>query len=184
MTNKKGYIAGKLFKQGDIKQRLYEDDLVKKRLTEIDFYNPIANDEINKKSNLPTAKEIYDGDTKKVLESHYLLAELDDEDPGTIAEISQCHMVNLLKDKIRSIRGQYGNLTIDELMEFLDKEVPDKKIFTHLSDIRVSTSGEYDGKYVPFGINQYVVGLIEEYGNIYPSAEEAINQIKVDLMNK
>lgn len=177
---KKGYIAGKLFKQGDIKQRLYEGELVKKELPDIDFYNPIENDEINDKSNLPTARDIFHGDNDRVMESNVIIAELDDEDSGTIYEIGICHGIELLRDRLISLKDQDTNLSIDEIIKLLEEEVPKKRVYGHLSDIRLEEGHKYRGKYIPHGINQFVVGAIEEIGSIYPSVEEAIEAIKKD----
>ncbi len=175
---KKGYIAGKLFKQGDIRQRLYEGQLVKKELPEIDFYNPIENDEINDKTNLPTARDIFYGDTDRVVESSVILAELDDEDSGTIYEIGICHGIEILRDKLMSLKEVNSDLSIGEIIKILDEDVPKKKVYAHLSDIRLGDAHNYRGKYIPHGLNQYVVGAIEEIGNIYPTVEEAIEDIK------
>lgn len=178
--NRKGYIAGKLFKQGDIKQRLYEGQLVKKELPDIEFYNPIENDEINDKTNLPTAKDIFYGDTDKVIESSVILAELDDEDSGTIYEIGICHGIEIMREKLINLKSSYQSLSIDELLELLEKEVPKKKIYAHLSDIRLEEAHNYKGRYIPHGINQFVVGAIEEIGNIYSTVEEAVKSAKED----
>lgn len=177
---KKGYIAGKLFKQGDIKQRLYEGELVKKELPEIDFYNPIENDEINDKSNLPTAKDIFYGDADRVVESSVILAELDDEDSGTIYEIGICHGIEIMREKLIKLKEENKDIAIDELLKLLEKEVPRKKVYAHLSDIRLAEAHHYRGRYIPHGINQFVVGGIEEIGRIYPSVEEAVKSMKED----
>ncbi|MDR7871472.1 MAG: nucleoside 2-deoxyribosyltransferase [Tissierellaceae bacterium] len=175
---KKGYIAGKLFKQGDIKQRLYEGQLVKQELPNIDFYNPIENDEINDKKNLPTAKDIFYGDTDRVLESNVILAELDDEDSGTIYEIGICHGIEILRERLINLKDDNPESSIDEILKLLEKEVPKKKIYAHLSDIRLTDAHNYRGKYIPHGLNQFVVGAIEEIGNIYSTVEDAIESIK------
>lgn len=179
--DKRGYIAGKLFKQGDIRQRLYEDELVKKELPGIEFYNPIANDEINDKVNLPTAKDIFHGDTDRIIESKIILAELDDEDSGTIYEVGVCHGIEIMREKLISLKKKHGDLAIDEILLLLEDEVPKKKVYAHLSDIRLPEANQYSGKYIPYGINQYVVGGIEEIGEIYSTVEEAIDGIKKDV---
>lgn len=178
--SKKGYIAGKLFKQGDINQRLYEGELVKKELPDVEFYNPIENDEINDKTNLPTAKDIFHGDNDRIVESNVILAELDDEDSGTIYEIGICHGIEILRERLLNLKDKSSNLSIDELIELLEEEVPKKRVYAHLSDIRLGDAHNYRGKYIPHGINQFVVGAIEEIGNIYPTVEEAVENIKKD----
>ena len=62
---KKGYIAGKLFKQGDIRQRLYEEEILKKEISNVKWHNPINDPEANDKSKAPTAETIFKNDCKK-----------------------------------------------------------------------------------------------------------------------
>lgn len=178
---KKGYIAGKLFKQADIKQRLYEGEVLNKEVPEVKFYNPIANDEINDKNNLPTAKDIFYGDTEKVLEASYIVAELDDEDSGTMYELGICNGIEIMREKIVALKNKYGDLSIEELLPLLEEEVPKKKVYAHLSDIRLGTANKYESIYIPHGVNQYVVGGVEEIGEIYGSFEEAVEGVKKDL---
>lgn len=183
--NNKGYIAGKLFKQADIKQRLYEGELVKEQLPEVDFYNPIENDEINDKSNLPTAKDIFYGDTDRVVESKYILAELDDEDSGTMYELGVCSGIEIMRSKIKELAKENSLISVESLLDLLEDEVPQKRIFAHLSDIRLGTANQYEGRYIPHGINQYVVGGIEEIGAIFSSVEDAIEGIRKEItLNK
>lgn len=180
MSEKKGYIAGKLFKSGDIRQRLYEGELVRREVPDIDFYNPIENDDINNKKNEPSAEDIFVQDTREILSSDYVLAELDDEDSGTIYELGLCHGVEVVRAELERAaeREQGKKFTLKQVIVALDEVIPKKNIYTHLSDIRSKEAGEYEGKYVPYGYNQYVIGGVERVGEIHVDAESAIGSIR------
>lgn len=170
MKKEKIYLAGKMFKDGDIKQRLYEEQIIreecKKAGKEIELYNPINNDDINDKTDdthVITANDIFVGDNNQVLSSDIVFMELDDEDPGTINEVGIASGINFIYDLLDSGKS------IDEIR----KLVPRKTIYAHLSDIRQDSKG-YEGKYLPWGINQFVVGGIEfnGHGQIFRHAED------------
>jgi hypothetical protein len=64
-------------------------------------------------------------------------------------------------------------------VELLNKiGIVDKKIIGVASDIRMKTAGEYDNIYVPYGLNQYVVGGVLDQGTIVNNIDEAIQKIK------
>lgn len=152
----KVYVGGGLFSQAQINQRLAEGKLLKN--IGIGYYNPIENDEINDKSNLPTAYDIFMGDLQHILESNFILADIQDMDEGLLLELGIVIGLQMAK-----------NIDLDL--------IPKQQIVAHNSDIRLGTNGEYNGMYVPYGLNQFVVGAIEEYGVITRSSEEAINYI-------
>lgn len=155
---KKGYIAGSLFKEADIKQRLYEESVLKEKVPNVKFHNPINDPEANDKSKDPTAKTIFDHDTAKVIASDYIVAELDGEDPGVCMELGIAYGINYMLDLIAT----HGAETALRM-------IPRKEVYAHLSDIRIATAGHYDGRYVPKGNNQYVLGGIEEMGQVMSS---------------
>ena len=152
----KVYVGGSLFSQAQIHQRLAEGKLLQN--IGIDYYNPIENDEINDKSNLPTAYDIFMGDLQHILESNFILADIQDMDEGLLLELGIVIGLQMAK-----------NIDLDL--------IPKQQIVAHNSDIRLGTNGEYNGMYVPYGLNQFVVGAIEEYGIITRSSEEAIDYI-------
>lgn len=172
MNKKNIYIAGKLFKDGDIRQRKYEEEYLKKECKktnkEINIYNPINNDDINKKGNgnKPIANDIYEGDKTKLLESEIVIGELDDEDPGTIWECGICNGINIIYDLID--KGY--------TMEQIKQMIPRKTLYLHCSDIRQDSKG-YRGIYLPWGINQFVVGGAEQNGKIFRHFEEIAKAI-------
>lgn len=148
----KGYIAGPMFKDGDISQRKYERYALNQGLPNVEWFNPIEDNPSNDKTKSPTARDIFENDTQKILESNYFVAELDGEDPGTIMELGICLAWNL-------VHNTYERFGLEGMMSLL-KNFPRKEIAVHGSDIRLDSRG-YDGFHLPFGFNQYVVGGVE-----------------------
>lgn len=166
------YIAGKLFKAGDIKERLHEENVLKEIGYE-NVFNPISQPfNEDKDAALPTAESIFKGDTSAVLESDIILAELDDEDPGVCMELGIAYGVNYMLSLLRTIDSDSNPEIVKALVLKITELMPKKKVYAHLTDIRVGSSGEYDGHNVPFGINQYVAGGISEMGKIYTDKDE------------
>ncbi len=158
---KQVYIAGSLFKSGDIKERLEEGK--KLRANGLKTFNPIEQPFNEDKSKLPSAHDIFKGDTKAIIESDVIFAEYDGEDPGVMAELGIAWAIN---DALHFF--EKGG-TIEEYKDLYKK----KEIIVHSTDIRQTSSGEYKGHYVPYGLNQYVVGMIEDQGHIFTNKEEA-----------
>ena len=185
---KKGYIAGALFKEADVKQRIYEGEKIKKAVGDkIDFFNPITDNPSNDKSTLPTAESIFKNDTQKIIDSNYIFAELDGEDAGVMAELGIAWGINFMRETIKQIikyKLSFSDSEKDfeilmELLKSLLEVVPEKEIIAHLTDIRVETAGKYNGIYVPYGYNQYVIGMIEGMGGIIcNSVDNAIKEIE------
>ena len=164
---KKVYIAGSLFKDGDIKERKYEGKILREKGLEV--FNPIEapfNDD--KTSALPKAKDIFHGDTEQVLSSDYIFAEIDGNDPGVMAELGIAWTISHLHEYFASGK------TIDDFKN----DFPKKKIIAHSTDIRIDSAGEYAKHYVPFGLNQYIVGMIEDQGKLYTTKKAAFSDIK------
>lgn len=164
---KKVYIAGSLFKDGDIKERKFEGKILREKGLEV--FNPIeAPFNEDKEAALPKAKDIFHGDTQHVLDSDYIFAEYDGEDPGVMAELGIAWTISHLHEYFES----------GKTIEDFKKEYPKKELLVHSTDIRTGTAGQYDNHYVPYGLNQYIVGMIEDKGKIYSSKEKAFNDIK------
>lgn len=81
------YLAGALFNEGEIKQRKLEGELLRTKFPNIDVFNPIDMPFNTNKSTLPTAIEIYENDTKAILESDIFIADLTNEDAGVLVEL-------------------------------------------------------------------------------------------------
>ena len=186
-----GYIAGALFKDGDQKQRMKEKHKLTWEIPSVKWFNPLSDNPANDKSQLPTAKSIFEGDTDRIIASRYIFAELDGEDAGVMMELGVAWGIDYMLHRLEKILEEANKkvLNTDKSMEVANevnkllKEIPFKTVVAHLSDIRVGTSGEYDGKYVPFGLNQYILGGTEEIGRVYHNVDEAIEGIK-KLINK
>ncbi len=161
---KKVYIAGSLFKSGDIKERIEEG----KKLREqgLKTFNPIEKPFNEDKSKMPTAHEIFKGDTQAIINSDIIFAEYDGEDPGVMAELGIAWAIN----DVLSFFERGG------CIEEYKKKYKKKEIIFHSTDIRQGSAGNYEGHYVPYGLNQYVVGMIEDQGNIFTDKQKAIEK--------
>ena len=177
-TNKKGeddnmenneknlYLAGSLFSEAEISQRLKEGKAIR-GLNEYDVYNPIEAP-CNDKAKLPTDQDIFLGDTREVLKSDVIVADLSNNDVGVMAELAISWTINY----IHKLAAEGKSL--DEILE----ENPKKKIIAHLSDIRKGTANKYNGNYIPWGYNQYIIGMIENDGQIKENFAEVIEELK------
>ena len=95
------YIAGSLFNEAEINQRKLEE----KKLRELgfdDIYNPI-NAPCNDKDRLPTSQDIFYGDTKEILDSDIVIADISNQsDLGVACELGiiwACNAINKLAEK-------------------------------------------------------------------------------------
>ncbi len=172
---KKVYIGGSLFKQGDIKQRMYEEQYIRQYgNNKWTIYNPI-NADINDKSTLPTAKNIFETDLQQIVSADIVLVALDDNDPGLCTEIGICCGINYVLNELKTLLTK-NKLSNEDISNFINKVKP-KTVYAHLSDIRVPTAHEYKGIHIPYGYNQFVIGAIESMGKIFPSVEVAIKEM-------
>ncbi|TCG11606.1 nucleoside 2-deoxyribosyltransferase [Mycoplasma todarodis] len=161
---KQVYIAGSLFKSGDIKERIEEGRQLREQ--GLKTFNPIEQPFNDDKSKKPTAHEIFKGDTNAIIDSDIIFAEYDGEDPGVMAELGITWAINDALDFFEK-----GG-TIEEYKAKYKK----KEVIVHSTDIRQGSAGEYDGHYVPYGLNQYVVGMIEDQGTIFTNKQKAIEK--------
>lgn len=172
----KVYVGGSLFTDKQIAQRIREEELLKKNFKNIDIYNPITNDEINDKTKQPTAKDIFEQDTKKVIESDIITADLDDIDEGLAMELGVAYGINYMLTMINMAIQENG--VVDKQCFFeMNKSIPYKKIFATYSDIRQDTKNE-NGIYKSVGKNQYVIGGVELIGKIHRHFEDVIKDLK------
>lgn len=166
------YIAGSLFKIKQIKARLEEGKELRDRFGDsISVYNPIEQPFNDKANNNPTAEEIFEGDTKELLKSKLVLADLDDEyDSGLMVEIGIAIGVNISLDQIKQdVPSEYFDIVSESLGGY-------KKIISNLTDIRLAQDGK--GIYSPYGYNQFVIGAVEKYGVIKNSMEEVYDEVE------
>lgn len=186
MENKKveGYIAGALFKEADQRQRKLEKEILQEKFPTVKWFNPLTDNEANDKSMIPTANSIFKGDTERIINSRYIFAELDGEDAGVMMELGVAWGINYMLTLINmAVADSHSHAELTKTILGIMNKVPFKTVVAHLTDIRTGTAGDYDGHYVPFGANQYMVGGVEEIGHIYPSVQEAIKGLQ-ELINK
>lgn len=166
----KTYIAGSLFKDSDIRERVYEEERLKS-IGYTNIFNPItAPFNQDKTGSLPTSKQIFDGDTKQIIESSKIIAELDGQDMGVATEIGIAYGINYMLDLLsKATNGSYEKIDPNSLTPIDDilNHIPRKKIYGHATDIRLESAGKYDSIHVPYGLNQYFVGCVESCGCVY-----------------
>ena len=166
MNKKKLYLAGSLFSEAEISQRIKEGNLLES-LTNYEIYNPITAP-CNDKEKLPTSKDIFWGDTSEVLKSDVVVADMSNQnDLGVAMELGITFMCN----HIHKLANE--GLTLEEILD----ECKNKKVYAHLSDIRKATSHKYQGNHIPWGYNQFVIGGVEEVGDIYNNFQEILNEL-------
>lgn len=175
---KRVYVGGALFSEAEIAQRKKEAAALRK-ISTLEVYNPIEAS-INNKSDLPRAHDIFWCDTAYILESDYILAELNNKiDEGLVAELAIAWTWNWvrknLETKLKTNSKESLYLEIEKMLEAF----PKKEIVAHASDIRINTANMYEGINIPVGYNQYVIGMIQDQDEIiFGSAEAAIQYIK------
>lgn len=168
------YNAGPLFTKGEIRDRL-DEDLKLQSLEEYSFFNPITAP-CNDKAKLPSAKDIFLGDTKEVLKSDVVIANLDHEDAGVMAELGMAWGLNYAYESIKELVDN-GVIKADILNHITDFGVKPKELVAVAYDLREGTAGEYDGIHVPYGRNQFVIGLIENMGEIVEDFDLAMKKL-------
>lgn len=170
------YNAGPLFTKGEIRERLTEDDKLK-NLANYTYFNPITAP-CNNKSSLPTSLDIFTGDTDEVRKADIILANLDHEDAGVMAEMGISWGLSYAAEVAATLHKS-GYIDKTALDMFNSLGVKKKELIAMAYDLREGTAGEYDGIKVPFGRNQYVIGLIEDMnGKIVTDFDDAISILK------
>ena len=151
---KKIYMAGKLFSQADQVQRQKEYDLLV---------------EINQE--LGVDYEVYSPIHAPINDKSKLPSALDVFN-GDEKELMESSVVFAdLADEDPGVMMELGMVLLEDI-----------RVYAYLSDIRIGTSGEYNGIYVPFGYNQFVIGGLEKYfGKVYLSFGEALEAYKEDI---
>ena len=167
MRKEKLYLAGSLFSEAEINQRLKEGNMIES-MTAYEVFNPITAP-CNDKEKLPSASDIFWGDTAEVLESKCIVADISNNDVGVACEIGiawACNYLHYLVD---------GGYSLQDILSIMKK----KYVYAHLSDIRKNTAHMYRGNYVPWGTNQFLIGCIEDTGEIKDSFQEVLNELSM-----
>ena len=167
MRKEKLYLAGSLFSESEINQRLKEGNMLES-MTAYEVFNPITAP-CNDKEKLPSASDIFWGDTAEVLESKCIVADISNNDVGVACELGiawACNYLHYLVD---------GGYSLQDILSIMKK----KYVYAHLSDIRKNTAHMYRGNYVPWGTNQFLLGCIEDTGEIKDSFQEVLNELSM-----
>lgn len=162
---KEVYIAGPLFTESDMTQRKYEGQNIRRVIStqhgwltneasKERVFNPIESP-INFKDMSPTAAMIFKADYDVIEVAKYFFFDISTLDVGTFVELGQA-------------------------LELRVKD-PSIKIYPVMSDIRVPAAGNYEGRHVPTGNNQYMVGALDFYGiRIYGCFSDALEAFTED----
>ena len=167
MRKEKLYLAGSLFSEAEINQRLKEGNMLES-MTAYEVFNPITAP-CNDKEKLPSATDIFWGDTAEVLESKCIVADISNNDVGVACELGiawACNYLHYLVD---------GGYSLQDILSIMKK----KYVYAHLSDIRKNTAHMYRGNYVPWGTNQFLIGCIEDTGEIKDNFQEVLNELSM-----
>lgn len=166
------YIAGSLFNEAEVAQRILEEESLKEILGFNNIYNPI-NAPCNDKAKLPTAKDIFGGDTFEILKSDIVIADLSNAtDLGVACEMGIVWTCNFINELAKT-------MTLKEILEIIKP----KEVVAHLSDIRKGTAHSYEGNHIPIGFNQYLIGCIEDMGMIKDNFGDALVEVSRRLEN-
>ena len=167
MRKEKLYLAGSLFSEADINQRLKEGNMLES-MTAYEVFNPILAP-VNDKDKIPNANDLFWGDTSEILESSVVVADISNNDVGVACEMGIAWACNYLHYLVE------GGYSLQDILMIMKK----KHIYAHLSDIRKNTSHMYRGNYVPWGTNQFLIGCIEDTGEIKDNFQEVLNELSM-----
>lgn len=175
------YIAGDLFSSATVKQRLYEGEYLKSNL-EISVFNPISDNEANDKvGTYANARQVFTGDTEVIWQSDTILAELDREDAGVMAELGIAYGINMMMNYLDEVLDEAHEKetkkeVLDHIVERVFHTIPMKNVVAHFSDIRFDSANKYAVPTV--GYNHYVWGMLENMGaTILRTPEDAMDYI-------
>lgn len=90
------YLAGSLFNEAEVMKRKLEGIKLRENFNQhnIEIFNPIDQPFNEDKQTLPTPIDIFNGDTKAVINSDIFIADLTNEDPGVMMELGIAIMSN------------------------------------------------------------------------------------------
>lgn len=81
------YLAGALFNEAEVNQRLYEGRKLRENFSNIELFNPIEQPFNENKDKLPTPIEIFENDTRAVIDSDLVILDITNEDAGVMVEL-------------------------------------------------------------------------------------------------
>lgn len=157
------YIGGHMLNIGSQMQRAMERE--KAQEIGVPLYNPMDNKDINdkqaNKNDTGLAERIVFADTNAILYSDVIMIEPDVSALGTVTELGQVYMFNMLHDIITDITND-PNLSYEEKVELINEyfaEHPRKLVLPHMQDVRRHDAPEV-GDRRSWGCNAYVYGVV------------------------
>lgn len=81
------YLAGSLFNEAEVAQRKKEGEILKTKFPNLIIFNPIEQPFNLNKESLPTPIDIFNGDTKEIVNCDIFLADITNNDPGVVMEL-------------------------------------------------------------------------------------------------
>lgn len=156
------YIGGHMLNLGSQMQRAMERE--KAQELGVKLYNPMDNKDINdkqaNKEDTGLAERIVNADTNAILYSDVIMIEPDVSALGTVTELGQVYMFNMMYDIINEIiQDEY--LSAEDKLELINKfyeEHPRKLVLPHMQDVRRHDAPEV-GDRRSWGCNAYVYGV-------------------------
>lgn len=158
----KAYLANGLFSWGD---RLVNEKIAKEiraAFPSVSLYVPQENDEINDKSGFADSKVIAEADTKKLLESDFLIAVIDgvEIDSGVAAEIGMFYMTGKPIYALFTDIRQQGRTNLLKLNALVADPTENQFVYRNL----------------------FVIGLIKQSdGGIFSEVDEMVDKIRSDF---
>ena len=157
------YIGSHMLNIGSQMQRAMERE--KAQEIGVPLYNPMDNKDINdkqaNKNDTGLAERIVFADTNAILYSDVIMIEPDVSALGTVTELGQVYMFNMLHDIITDITND-PNLSYEEKVELINEyfaEHPRKLVLPHMQDVRRHDAPEV-GDRRSWGCNAYVYGVV------------------------
>lgn len=157
------YIGGHMLNLGSQMQRAMERETAEK--IGVKLYNPMDNKDINdkqaNKEDTGLAERIVKADTNAILYSDVIMIEPDSSALGTITELGQVYMFNMLHDVIMGIMND-TELSAEEKIERVNEyftDHPRKLVLPHMQDVRRHDAPEV-GDRRSWGCNAYVYGVV------------------------
>lgn len=185
------YIGGHMLNLGSQMQRAMERG--KAEEIGVKLYNPMDNKDINdkqaNKNDTGLAERIVNADTNAILHSDVIMIEPDPSALGTVTELGQVYMFNMMYDIINNILSNDSLSDEDKVkaVKQFYEDHPRKYVMPHMQDVRRHDAPEV-GDRRSWGCNAYVYGVcldltdgkgFFEYDEIWSKLEE-MNHVKGD----
>ena len=107
------YLAGPLFTKSEMKQRLNDEKILKENFKNLDIFNPIN---LNKKEQIDNEnlKDLsdtffYEKDEQEIYDSDIMIADIDNNDPGTLVELGMFIQLKRMYNRPRKLFILYSN---------------------------------------------------------------------------